>query len=68
MTHMVQCIKLGKQAEGLERAPYPGELGKRIYENISQQVLVKREHHRAGGHLLVKKLCQGEARRPARID
>jgi Fe-S cluster biosynthesis and repair protein YggX len=34
---MVQCIKLGKEAEGLDRAPYPGELGKRIFDNVSKQ-------------------------------
>lgn len=37
MSRMVQCIKLGKEAEGLDIAPYPGELGKRIYENVSKQ-------------------------------
>jgi Fe-S cluster biosynthesis and repair protein YggX len=37
MTRMVQCVKLGKEAEGLERAPYPGELGKKIFEHISKQ-------------------------------
>lgn len=37
MSHMVQCVKLGKEAEGLRAPPYPGELGKRIYENVSQQ-------------------------------
>ena len=37
MTRMVQCVKLGKQAEGLERQPYPGELGKRIYESVSKE-------------------------------
>ena len=37
MTRMIHCIKLGKEAEGLNRIPYPGELGKRIYENVSQQ-------------------------------
>jgi Fe-S cluster biosynthesis and repair protein YggX len=37
MTRMVQCAKLGKEAEGLERQPYPGELGKRIYDNISKE-------------------------------
>jgi len=37
MTRMVQCVKLGKQAEGLERAPYPGELGKRIFESVSKE-------------------------------
>ncbi len=34
---MVQCIKLGTEAEGLDFAPYPGDLGKRIYENVSKQ-------------------------------
>ena len=37
MTRMVQCVKLGKQAEGLERAPYPGELGQKIYDNVSKE-------------------------------
>lgn len=37
MTHMVQCIKLGREAEGLERPPYPGELGKRIHAQVSKQ-------------------------------
>ena len=37
MTRTVQCIKLGVEAEGLERPPYPGELGKRIFEQISKQ-------------------------------
>jgi Fe-S cluster biosynthesis and repair protein YggX len=34
---MVNCIKLGKEAEGLPAPPYPGELGKRIYLNVSRQ-------------------------------
>ncbi|RFA26824.1 oxidative damage protection protein [Alkalilimnicola ehrlichii] len=37
MTRTVNCIKLGREAEGLERLPYPGELGKRIYENVSKE-------------------------------
>ena len=36
MTRMVHCVKLEKESEGLVRPPYPGELGQRIYENISQ--------------------------------
>jgi Fe-S cluster biosynthesis and repair protein YggX len=31
------CQKLNQQAEGLDRQPYPGDLGKRIYDNISKQ-------------------------------
>jgi len=34
---MVKCIKLGVEAEGLDFPPYPGELGKRIYENVSRE-------------------------------
>jgi Fe-S cluster biosynthesis and repair protein YggX len=34
---MVKCIKLGREAEGLDTAPYPGELGKRLYENVSKE-------------------------------
>ena len=37
MASTVQCLKLGKEAEGLDAPPYPGELGKRIYENISRE-------------------------------
>ena len=37
MARTVNCIKLGKEAEGLDFPPYPGELGKRIYENVSEE-------------------------------
>jgi Fe-S cluster biosynthesis and repair protein YggX len=37
MARTVQCIKLQQEAEGLDFAPYPGELGKRIYENVSKE-------------------------------
>ena len=37
MTRMVQCVKLGKKAEGLERATYPGDLGRRIHDNVSKE-------------------------------
>ncbi len=37
MTRMVHCVKLGREAEGLDRPPYPGELGKRIYESVSKE-------------------------------
>ncbi len=36
MSRTIQCIKLGREAEGLDFPPYPGELGKRIYENVSK--------------------------------
>ena len=37
MARMVQCIKLGREAEALDSPPYPGELGKRIYESVSKE-------------------------------
>ncbi len=37
MTRLVNCVKLGKEAPGLERPTYPGDLGKRIFENVSQE-------------------------------
>ena len=37
MARMVKCVKLGHEAEGLDVLPYPGELGKRIYENVSKE-------------------------------
>lgn len=37
MTRMVNCIKLGHEAEGLDFPPMPGEMGKRLYENVSKE-------------------------------
>jgi len=37
MARMVQCIKLGKEAEGLDFQTWPGELGNRIFENVSKE-------------------------------
>ncbi|EIJ42442.1 Fe-S cluster protector protein [Beggiatoa alba B18LD] len=37
MTRTVFCAKLGKEAEGLKVPPYPGELGKRIFNHTSQE-------------------------------
>ncbi len=37
MARTVVCVKLEREAEGLDFAPYPGELGKRIYENVSKE-------------------------------
>ena len=37
MTRMVQCVKLGREAEGLEAPTYPGELGQRIFEHVSKE-------------------------------
>ena len=37
MVRIVQCIHLKKEAEGMDYAPYPGELGKRIYNSVSKE-------------------------------
>ena len=37
MARTVQCVHLKKEAEGLAFLPYPGELGKRIYDNVSKE-------------------------------
>ncbi len=37
MTRMVNCIKLGKEAPGLASPTYPGDLGKKIFEHVSQE-------------------------------
>ena len=37
MPRTIHCTFLKREAPGLERVPYPGELGKRIYENISAE-------------------------------
>jgi Fe-S cluster biosynthesis and repair protein YggX len=34
---MVHCVKLNKEAEGLDFPPYPGALGKRLYDNVSRE-------------------------------
>jgi Fe-S cluster biosynthesis and repair protein YggX len=37
MAKMVDCIKLGRQAEGMDRAPFKGELGDRLFERVSKE-------------------------------
>ena len=41
MTRKVNCIVLGKEADGLAFQPYPGELGKRIFDSVSQEAWQK---------------------------
>ena len=37
MARMVNCVKLGREAEGLDFPPLPGALGKRLYDNVSKE-------------------------------
>ncbi len=37
MARAVNCVKLGREAEGMDFPPYPGALGQRIFENVSKE-------------------------------
>lgn len=37
MARMVHCVKLGREAEGLDRPTYPGPLGQKIFNNVSKE-------------------------------
>jgi Fe-S cluster biosynthesis and repair protein YggX len=37
MARTVNCVKLGREAEGLDFPPMPGPLGKRLFENVSKE-------------------------------
>jgi len=45
MARMVQCVYLKKEAEGLDFPVYPGELGKRIYDNVSKEAFEAWKRH-----------------------
>ena len=37
MARLVQCVKLKREAEGLDYPPYPGELGRRGFGKVSTE-------------------------------
>jgi len=45
MARMVNCIKLGREAEGLDFPPVPGELGKKLWENVSKEAWTAWQKH-----------------------
>ena len=45
MPHMVQCVKLGQQLEGLDEPPFDSPLGQKIYENVSKQAWGQWQEH-----------------------
>ncbi len=45
MARMVQCVMLKREAPGFERPPYPGELGRRIYESVSREAWARWLQH-----------------------
>ena len=56
MARTVNCIKLGREAQGLDFPPYPGDLGKRIWESVSKEAwaawLKHQTHHRIGNFVV----------------
>jgi Fe-S cluster biosynthesis and repair protein YggX len=45
MSRMVQCVLLKREAPGLDRPPYPGPMGVRIFENVSKEAWAKWVQH-----------------------
>ncbi len=45
MSRTVHCVKLNKEAPGLDIPPYPGEKGKWIYENVSREAWTQWTQH-----------------------
>ena len=45
MARTVQCVYLKKEADGLDFPVYPGELGKRIYDNVSKEAFEAWKKH-----------------------
>ncbi len=37
MARNVNCVKLGREAEGLDFPPFPGEIGKRVFASVSKE-------------------------------
>ncbi len=37
MARLVNCVKLGREAEGMDFPPLPGELGKKVFDNVSRE-------------------------------
>ncbi|WP_040727483.1 oxidative damage protection protein [Thiomicrorhabdus sp. Kp2] len=37
MSRTVNCVKMGEELEGLDFLPFPGELGQKVYDNVSKE-------------------------------
>ena len=37
MSRKVQCVKMGEELDGLDFLPFPGELGQKVYDNVSKE-------------------------------
>lgn len=69
MPRMVRCSVLGEESEGLERPPYPGPLGQRIFETVSkagwqrwvaQQTMLINENRLSLADAKSRKFLEGE--------
>lgn len=45
MARTVHCVLLGREAEGLDRPPYPGPLGQRLFERVSKEAWTRWVRH-----------------------
>jgi len=45
MARMVNCVMLGREAEGLDRMPYPGPLGQRVFDHVSKEAWARWVKH-----------------------
>lgn len=45
MPHMVQCVKLGRELEGLDEPPFDSPLGQKIYDNVSKEAWAQWQEH-----------------------
>jgi len=45
VSRMVQCVILKREAPGLDRPPYPGPLGQRIFEQVSREAWTRWVQH-----------------------
>ena len=72
MARMVQCAKLGREAEGLDFPPYPGELGAKMWNNISKeawamwlkhQTMLINEHRLSGADPRARKYRMEQAQK-----
>ncbi len=69
MARSVQCVKLGKEGAGLDFPPYPGELGKKIFDHVSKeawqlwlkrQTMLINEYRMSGADPKARKFLEAE--------
>ena len=64
MPRIVHCVRLKREAEGLDLPPYPGKLGQRIYEQVSKEAwLAWLEHQKRLINETRLNLAESQARR-----